>query len=82
MDIKLTLKLDSQVINRAKAYAEEKQISLSKLIEGYLDALTSTQQVNEDVTPFVKSLSGSLKLPKNADYKKMYRDHLLKKYGK
>ncbi|MFN5032770.1 MAG: DUF6364 family protein, partial [Flavobacteriia bacterium] len=41
MDTKLTLKLDKEIINRAKDYAESKKISLSKLIESYLQLLTN-----------------------------------------
>lgn len=41
MDSKLTLKLNENIIERAKKYASIKQISLSRLIETYLDSLTS-----------------------------------------
>ena len=37
MDTKLTLKLDREIIEEAKKYAREKNISLSKLIESYLE---------------------------------------------
>ena len=58
METKLTLKLNQQVIERAKKYASEKQISLSKMIENYLKALTITEE-GEDIqtSPFVKSMS-------------------------
>ena len=82
MDIKLTLKLDSYIIQRAKMYAEEKNTSLSKLIETYLNLITDPKVVNEDVTPFVKSISGVVDLPKNYDPKKDYKKHILKKYSK
>ncbi len=39
MDTKLTLKLDKQVIDKAKAYAAAQQRSLSRLIEAYLKTL-------------------------------------------
>jgi hypothetical protein len=35
-----------------------------------------------EITPLVKSLSGVLNLPKNYDYMKSYKDHILKKYSK
>lgn len=81
MDTKLTLKLDNSVIEQAKAYAKKKNTSLSKLIESYLGLLVDPQNVQE-VTPFVKSLSGVIDLPKNVDYKKDYKKHLTNKYGK
>jgi hypothetical protein len=40
MDTKLTLKLNEDVIASAKKYASDMQLSLSRLIENYLDSLT------------------------------------------
>ncbi|MBC7914243.1 MAG: hypothetical protein H7Y07_08975 [Pyrinomonadaceae bacterium] len=42
MDTKLTLSFDNDVINRAKKYAQENNISLSRLIEFLLNKVTST----------------------------------------
>lgn len=81
MDSKLTLKLDSSVIEQAKLYAKNKNTSLSKLIESYLGLLIEPKESNE-VTPLVKSLSGVLDLPKNYDYKEDYKKHLANKYKK
>lgn len=82
MDTKLTLKLDSVIIGRAKNYARKKNTSLSQLIETYLNLLTSPQVGNPVVTPLVKSLSGVIDLPKDYDSKGSYKRHLLKKYTK
>lgn len=79
METKLTLKLNSVVIERAKKYAKDKNTSLSKLIENYLGFLTEPNDDNE-VTPLVKSLSGIIDLPGDYDYKNNYKNHLLKKY--
>jgi hypothetical protein len=81
MDTKLTLKLDNSIIEQAKIYAKKKNTSLSKLIESYLGLLISPKDIQE-VTPLVKSLSGVVDLPKNFDYKKDYKKHLLNKYTK
>ena len=81
MDTKLTLKLDSSVIENAKVYAKMKKVSLSQLIEAYLNVLTEPKD-QQDVTPLVKSLSGVVKLPGNYDYKKEYQKHLSGKYSK
>ena len=43
MDTKLTLKLDQEIIERAKLYASDKKLSLSRLIENYLNAPTAEQ---------------------------------------
>lgn len=42
MDNKITLSFDSDVINKAKRYAEEKNISVSRLVEMLLDKATTT----------------------------------------
>ena len=80
MDTKLTLKLDKEIINRAKLYAESKKISLSKLIESYLQVLTKESSSKENITPLVESLSGVIELPKNYDDKDDYTDYLTQKY--
>jgi hypothetical protein len=81
MNTKLTIKLDNSVIELAKIYAKKKNTSLSKLIESYLGLLVNPQHAHE-VTPLVKSLSGVIALPKNLDYKKDYKKHLLNKYSR
>jgi len=83
MDNKLTLKLDNQVIEKAKIYARKKNTSLSRLIEAYLQFLTSSGSAEfGEVTPLVKSLSGVIKSSKLTNDKDAYRKHLTKKYGK
>jgi hypothetical protein len=83
METKLTLKLNANAIERAKIYARSHKISLSKMIESYLDSITR-QMEEEDkkfsITPLVGSLSGVIDLPAGFDYKKEYRDYLEKKY--
>ncbi len=81
MDTKLTLKLDKQVIIKAKRFAQKKKISLSQVIESYLEKITESSQTPQDeITPLVKSLTGCIILTKKLDSKKMYKDHLTKKY--
>lgn len=60
MDVKLTLKLDEEIIQKAKIFAQEHNTSLSKLIENYLQKLTSDHQRDDLITPIVKELSGIL----------------------
>ncbi|MGA9639599.1 DUF6364 family protein [Flavobacterium sp.] len=81
MDAKLTLKLDQEIIEKAKHYASEKKISLSRIIENYLNSLTS-EKTNDDlqISPFVKSLSSGIKIPADYDYKKDRADYLEQKY--
>lgn len=82
METKLTLRLNDQIIEKAKIYARSHKISLSKMIESYLDSLTNQneKEKNKLITPFVESLSGVIDLPSDFDYKKEYRDFLDEKY--
>jgi hypothetical protein len=82
MDTKLTLKLDQDIIEKAKGYAKSRKTSVSRLIENFLQKLTSEDQEDkkEEITPLVKSLSGIINLPSDYDHKKDYADHLSKKY--
>ena len=81
MDTKLTLKLDKEIIEKAKHYSSEKKISLSRLIENYLNSLTSDKANNDlQISPFVKSLSSGISIPADYDYKKDRADYLEQKY--
>jgi transcriptional regulator of met regulon len=81
MDTKLTLKLDQEIIEKAKQYASEKKISLSRIIENYLNSLTSDKTNDEiQISPFVKSLSSGISIPADYDYKKDRADYLEQKY--
>ena len=81
MDTKLTLKLNQEIIEKAKHYASEKKLSLSRLIENYLNSLTSeVKSDNLEISPFVKSLSSGIKIPADYDYKKDRTDYLDQKY--
>jgi hypothetical protein len=82
MDTKLTLKLNQEIIEKAKIYASQKNVSLSRIIENYLNALTNNSE-NENsiaISPFVKSLSSGKKMPADLDDKKEYSEQLLNKY--
>jgi uncharacterized protein YpmS len=81
MDSKLTLKLNQEVIEKAKAYASEKKLSLSRLIEAYLQTLTSEEKSFEfEISPFVKSMSTGVEIPLDLDIKEAYSAHLTDKY--
>lgn len=81
MDTKLTLKLNQEIIEKAKEYASNKKVSLSRLVESYLQSLTSEKDRDEfEISPFVKSISTGTKMPADLDYKKEYSDYLIQKY--
>jgi hypothetical protein len=80
METKLTLKLKKNIIDRAKKYARDQEISLSKLIENYLNAITAPSDKKKDISPLVKSISGVIKLQDDFDHKEIYHKSLEENY--
>ncbi len=80
METKLTLRLNKGVIERAKIFAQNHNISLSKMIEAYLESLTTQNDDKVEISPLVKSLSGVIDLDEGFEYKKSYSQHLDEKY--
>ncbi len=80
MDSKLTLKLNESVIEKAKEYAKEHNISLSRMIESYLQAVTDRKKNETEISPLVESLTGVIEL-KEKDYRKDYTEFLSQKYS-
>ncbi len=80
MNTKLTLNLDKSIIDEAKTYAKKNQVSLSKLIENYLNSLvrTSHKQTTR-ISPLVESLTGVIS--SEVDERKSYRDYISEKYS-
>jgi len=77
MDTKLTLKLDESVIERAKKYATNKKMSLSRLIENYLDSITLEDKNDGfEISPFVKSISSGKSLSEDKDWKELRDDYI------
>lgn len=72
---KLTLSVDDTVISRAKRYAQRRNVSVSRLVEDYLAAVTEPVS-SRTKTPVLNSLRGILKSGDREDY----RRHLVKKY--
>ena len=79
MNSKLTLNLNKGVIEQAKSYAKENSVSLSKLIESYLDSLTTSSEKKSKISPLVKSLTGVIP-SRDYDDKEGYKDYLSEKY--
>jgi len=72
---KLTLSVDPAVVSRAKRYAKQNGVSLSKMVEAYLASVSSPPSARK-MPPVLRSLRGILKRADPADYKK----HLAEKY--
>ena len=79
MTTKLTLTVEKTVIDRAKAYAKKTGRSLSELIESYLENITEENHTS-DLSPKLKKLVGSVKLPADFDEEKELRSAIEKKH--
>jgi hypothetical protein len=80
MNTKLTLNLNKSIIEEAKFYAKKNSVSLSKLIENYLNSLTKSSTTQKKISPLVKGLTGVIP-NKKVDERKDYKDYLTKKYA-
>jgi Family of unknown function (DUF6364) len=66
---KLTLSVDEQVISRAKEYAKLHGMSISAMVETYLDAVAAPQSSYTSLdTPILNSLIGIAKGANIEDY--------------
>ncbi|MES2417499.1 MAG: DUF6364 family protein [Bacteroidota bacterium] len=54
-------------MEKAKQYASNKKLSLSRIIENYLSSLISADKQEDElsISPFVKSLFTGIKIPVN-----------------
>lgn len=60
MQTKLTLRLESELIERAKAYAESTGRSVSQLVSDYFAVLGANDDVPSGVPAIVRALHGCL----------------------
>jgi len=80
MGTKLTLTVEKTVIEKAKSYAKQTGRSLSELIENYLEELTHEHKNKKTLSPKLKKIVGSVKLPKNFDEKRELRSYVERKH--
>ncbi len=82
METKLTLKLNKEIIEQAKIYAQSKQQSLSALVEAYFRFLLDCEQEPSapEISPTVQELSGIIQLDEDRDIRDEYTTYLLNKY--
>jgi len=77
---KLTLALDGNVVRKAKKYAHNRNISLSKLVESVFLSLTSdTAEKTKAISPITAGLAGMVKSGNIKD-REVLADALTKKY--
>lgn len=80
MTTKLTLTVEKEIIELAKAYASKRGRSLSEIVEGYLKTLVNKEPGKDNLSPNVRKLLGAVKAPKDFDYKKELSNALTKKH--
>jgi hypothetical protein len=79
MQTKLTLRLEDELINKAKTLASQRGKSLSKLVAEYFTHITSKEVSDQnELPPIVKSLYGSLANENLGESE--YKNYLEKKY--
>lgn len=83
MNTKLTLTIEKEVIELAKAYAKEKGQSLSEMVENYFKLITidRRQIKQEELSPRVRRLRGIIKVDEKIDQKRILEEELAKKHG-
>lgn len=78
MKRKLTLRMSDEAIERAKEYAAERGISVSRLVENFFEVLETGDEPDVETSPLVESLLGTLE---DADLdEEDYREHLEDKH--
>lgn len=82
MKAKLTLSLEKQTIEKAKAYAKATGRSLSDLVEGYLGKLVQEEHALNDNKPSasLQQLIGAVKVPPDYDFDVERFKYLSEKY--
>ncbi len=78
MQTKLTLRLESELIEKVKTLAEDLDISLSKMVTDYFNSLLQINNLPDPSSPLLDEIMGMLP---NKNYKNDYRDYLDNKYS-
>ena len=79
MNVKLTLSIDAHVIEKAKKYAALEKVSVSKLVERYLNTLEAGAE-ELTISPTVQELVGIVPSLEVSE-KESYRKYLEEKYS-
>jgi hypothetical protein len=83
MNTKLTLTIEKEVIEIAKAYAKDKGQSLSEMVENYFKLITVERRQIEpaQLSPRIRRLRGIIKTDEQINHKQMLTEELSNKYG-
>ncbi len=79
MNTKLTLRLDDQLIDKAKRYSDRSGKSVSQLVADFFAAIESDEDIpGTEISPRVRSLRGAFK--RSTATEEDYRRYLEEKY--
>ena len=80
MTSKLTLSIDKNTIEKAKAVSRRKGKSLSKLVEEYLNSLSMKTTEDENPIASIRKIMKGKIINQDIDWKKEKADRLKRKY--
>lgn len=86
METKLTLRMDEEIIQAAKNYAQQQGVSLSKLVADYLKIISvkahsAKSRAAFEPTPILSEITGILRTTsRRKDLRNEYHDYLEEKY--
>ena len=81
METKLTLRLDEQLISKAKTIAKSKEVSLSKMVADYFRTILSGLEKKSLKSPILSEITGILHSKTgNKKLREGYRKYLEEKY--
>ncbi len=85
MQTKLTLRLEKSLIDQAKAWADEKRISLSHVVAMIFQRITTPEQRKEELHPFMQKIIGIARRKgtnslTDSELKEEYYSYLEEKY--
>lgn len=80
MKARVNLTIETDLLTRAKKYAEEKGSSVSELVEEYFKKITKPKKQRSKLLEMVKKLK-PVEYPANFDYKEEYYKAKTEKHG-
>ena len=88
MKTKLTLNIDDKIVARAKRESAKRNVSLSSIVEDYLDRFSKngankkSKKTEPPLLERIRKFTKNAKAPaEDVDYKKAFHEHLDNKYG-
>jgi antitoxin component of RelBE/YafQ-DinJ toxin-antitoxin module len=80
MKKRMYIMIDEKLLESAKKYANNHNISISHLVETYLNYMCNKKRTEVDISPLVRSLSGIITLTEDYDSKEDYTRQVIEKY--